>query len=79
MEVFILGVDADYRGNGIAKNLITKAEKYARDEGAEKIIINTHILQEGVQKLYKKLGYLEMGILENFFDNGSAIFFSKNL
>jgi ribosomal protein S18 acetylase RimI-like enzyme len=79
MEVFILGVDEKFRGKGIAKNLIRKSEEYAKLQGAKKVIINTHILQEDTQKIYKGLGYTMIGILENYYDNGNAVFFAKTL
>lgn len=79
MEIFILGVDPDYTRQGIAKELLYRAEQYAKEIGAKKIIINTHVLQEQVQSIYKHLGYKTIGILEDYYDNGNAIFFSKDL
>lgn len=79
MEVFILGVHQEYRGQGIAKELLKRAESYASQSGAKKIVINTHILQEQVQQMYESLGYRRMGILTDYYDNGDAVFFSKEL
>jgi len=79
MEVFILGVHPDYRGQGIAKELLRSAEQFAVESKAKKIVINTHILQEQVQKMYLSVGYSQMGVLKDYYDNGDAIFFSKKL
>lgn len=79
MEVFILGVDRNYRGQGIAKELLKRAEAFAAQYGAKKIIINTHILQEQVQAIYHSIGYDRIGVLTNYYDNGDAVFFSKNI
>lgn len=79
MEIFILGVDKEYRGNNIAKQLIQKAEDFAASQGAQKIIVNTHIDMKNVHTIYKKLGYAEIGILKEYYDNGDAVFFQKLL
>ncbi len=79
MEIFILGVKKEERGKGIAKKIIEKAEQYAQGQGAKKILINTHILQDTVQAMYIKLGYEKMGVLQDYYDNGDAVFFGKDV
>ena len=79
VEVFILGVNPKFRGKGIGTNLIREAEKQAKEMGARKIIVNTHTSLEADQRYYKKLGYSSIGTLTNYYDNGSAVFYSKEL
>lgn len=79
MEVFILGVHRNFRGMGIAKELMQMAEEFARDQRARKIIVNTHVDLKGVHLFYEKLGYEKIGILSEYYDNGDAVFFQKKL
>lgn len=53
-----LGVSEEMRGQGIAKALIVYAEKYARDKGYRRIVLNARAY---VVELYEKLGYIKTG------------------
>ena len=53
----------DYRGQGIAKAIITELELWAKEEGYTKAILETGHLQKDAIGLYQKLGY---EITENF-------------
>jgi ribosomal protein S18 acetylase RimI-like enzyme len=79
MEIFILGVHKDHRGHDIARKLMHLAEEYARELGSKKILVNTHEAMESVHTFYQKIGYTKIGTLENYYDNGSAVFFQKVL
>ncbi len=79
MEIFILGVDKNFRGNDISKKLMMAAEAYALEVGAQKIIVNTHVAMESVHAIYQKFGYEKIGVLKNYYDNGDAAFFQKIL
>lgn len=79
MEIFILGVDENYREQGVAKKLVLAAEEYAAAQKAQKIIVNTHVAMESVHLFYQKIGYEKMGILRDYYDNGDAVFFQKRV
>ncbi|MBU1868264.1 GNAT family N-acetyltransferase [Patescibacteria group bacterium] len=79
VEIFILGVDPVARGKRIGSALVKEAEKQAKKNGAKKIIVNTHVSLKADQQFYKKLGYVPMGTLANYYDNGNAVFFCKVL
>jgi len=53
----------DYRGQGIAKTIITELELWAKEEGYTMAILETGHLQKDAIGLYQKLGY---EITENF-------------
>lgn len=53
----------DYRGQGIAKAIITELETWAKEEGYTTVILETGHLQKDAIGLYQKLGY---EITENF-------------
>jgi ribosomal protein S18 acetylase RimI-like enzyme len=52
-----LAVDPDFRGAGIATNLMQQAEKVAKEHGIEVLRIDTNTKNEATQKLFPKLGY----------------------
>ncbi|MFN4027351.1 MAG: GNAT family N-acetyltransferase [Flavobacterium sp.] len=53
----------DYRGQGIAKAIITELEHWAKEEGYTTAILETGHLQKDAIGLYQKLGY---EITDNF-------------
>ncbi|WP_412476783.1 GNAT family N-acetyltransferase [Flavobacterium sp. TBRC 19031] len=53
----------DYRGQGIAKTIITELELWAKEEGYSVAILETGHLQKDAIGLYQKLGY---EITDNF-------------
>lgn len=53
----------DYRGQGIAKTIITELELWAKEEGYSMAILETGHLQKDAIGLYQKLGY---EITDNF-------------
>ena len=53
----------EYRGQGIAKAIITELEHWAKEEGYTMAILETGHLQKDAIGLYQKLGY---EITENF-------------
>ncbi|HSW96861.1 MAG TPA: GNAT family N-acetyltransferase [Candidatus Saccharimonadales bacterium] len=78
-ELFIVGVDLKWRGQGLGRKLVTHAEKIAKQMSCEKLIVNTHVAMESDHAFYQKLGFSPMGILEKYYGNGNAIFFLKTL
>lgn len=54
-----LFVDKGYRGNGIAKSLMSAAENFARETGAVRIILATQLSNVAAQSLYELRGYVK--------------------
>lgn len=54
-----LFVDEDYRGNGVAKSLMSAAENFARETGAIRIVLATQISNVVAQSLYESRGYVK--------------------
>lgn len=79
MEIFILAIDKRYRKQGVAKALLEAAEQYAKKESAEKILVTTHIAMTTVMSYYERNGYSKIGVLQDYYDNGDAVFFVKML
>ena len=55
-----LVVRAAYRGRGIGRELIAKAETYARDEGAKWLRVCVLAENEGARRLYNTSGFSEL-------------------
>jgi len=77
LEIYIIGVDINYRKNGIASGLLNCVEDYAKQVNAKKIIANTHVDLVDVQNFYVRNGYKMIGKLEGYYDNGDAVFVQK--
>jgi len=54
-----LYVEEPYRRRGIAKLLMSVAEEYAKESGAVKVILATHISNITAQKLYEARDYIK--------------------
>lgn len=78
-ELFIIGVLPGHEKLGIGSQILQKCEEQAKLLGAEKILINAHSMQPQLHHFYQKNGYEIIGTLKNYYANGDAIFFSKNL
>jgi ribosomal protein S18 acetylase RimI-like enzyme len=54
-----LYVKESHRRNKVATLLIKTAQEYAKDSGAVRLILATHISNIGAQKLYESQGYIQ--------------------
>lgn len=52
-----LFVDEGYRGNGVAKSLMSAAKNFARETGSVRIVLATQISNVAAQSLYESCGY----------------------
>jgi GNAT superfamily N-acetyltransferase len=52
----------EYRGNGIAQQLIRWIEKYAVQRGCRAVELNCYFKNKLGQRFWKKEGYTELGI-----------------
>jgi GNAT superfamily N-acetyltransferase len=57
-------VDSNYRNKGIGKLLIKEAERWARNQGADSIALNSGNRPErkDAHQFYKRMGYVEKSI-----------------
>lgn len=54
-----LFVEEDFRKKGVARLLMSAAEKFARETGAVRIVLSTQIFNVVAQKLYESRGYIK--------------------
>lgn len=64
--IFGISVDKDYRGEGIGYNLAKAIIEEAKKQiiGLKMIIIDVYSLNQKAITLYKKLGFIEYGLLK---------------
>ncbi|MFN6537789.1 MAG: GNAT family N-acetyltransferase [Nostoc sp. EkiNYC01] len=54
-----LYVKESHRQKGVATLLMSAAQEYAKESGAVRVILATHISNTNAQKLYKSQGYIK--------------------
>jgi ribosomal protein S18 acetylase RimI-like enzyme len=79
-RVYSIAVDEQFRGKGVAKSLLIKAEEIANHRGAEKIRLEVNTKNVPARQLYKALGYQEQKIKTGYYeDGGDALCLIKSL
>lgn len=59
-EIVGLVVDRDYRGKGMGKNLVKRAEDWAKEMEQRSLRVRTNILREDAPLFYQSLGFVEI-------------------
>lgn len=77
LEVDYLWVSEDLRGQGIGSRLLKCAEQTALERGCTHCFLNTFGFQ--APEFYKKYGYEEVFVLNNFPVSGKRHFYIKSL
>ncbi len=69
-RMFVL---VEHHGSGIGQKLFEHAEKFAREQGFTKIILNTHELMHRAHTFYERNGFIQTG------KNGEKYLYEKKL
>ncbi|NMA97490.1 MAG: GNAT family N-acetyltransferase [Phyllobacteriaceae bacterium] len=77
MFIELLYIPPEQRGTGIGRQLMEKAEDVAREAGCIGIWIDTFSFQ--APEFYRKLGYVEFGVLNDYPPGHSRHFLHKTL
>ncbi|WP_125140348.1 GNAT family N-acetyltransferase [Clostridium transplantifaecale] len=77
LMIKFLWVDTLLRGQNIGRRLLNQAEDTARERGCKYVFLDTFSFQ--APDFYKKLGYEEVFLLENYPLTGKRHYFTKNL
>jgi ribosomal protein S18 acetylase RimI-like enzyme len=78
-ELFIIGLLPGKEQKGIGSQLLKYCEEEAKVFGAKQLIVNTHSMHPRLHHFYEKNGYKRIGELTNYYANGNATFFAKEL
>jgi ribosomal protein S18 acetylase RimI-like enzyme len=77
LHVVALWVDPDARGRNFGGELVEAAEAEARAVGARHAFLETHSFQ--APGLYRKLGYVPFGEIDDYPPGASQLFMRKDL
>lgn len=72
-----LWVSEELRGQSIGSNILNKAEQTAKERGCKYSFLDTFSFQ--APEFYKKYGYKEVFVLENYPATGKRYYFTKTL
>lgn len=61
-RIVALVVDEACRGSGIGKSLVEAGERWAREQGAHKIMVNTAHHRARTHEFYRSIGYESTGL-----------------
>lgn len=61
-----MGIIAEYRGQGVGTLLLQAALKQAKQFGLEKVELNVYTSNTNAIKLYRKLGFVEEGLIKKY-------------
>lgn len=76
LDVSLLAVEVDYRGLGLGRRLMSMIEKEALEEKCHKIRVETFENELG---FYQKMGYREVGQLEDYPDGYTYYWMRKDI
>lgn len=78
LEIRILWVSKELRGQGVGRALLARAEAFAQSNGAAKVMLDTFSFQ--AKEFYEKCGYHCIGSVPDFPKTGQARhYFYKDL
>lgn len=77
LHIRTLALAAPARGQGFGRELMQRAERYARERGCTNAFLDTFSFQ--ARPFYEKLGYRVFGVLENHPAGHQHFFMTKRL
>lgn len=69
-----IGVHPDWRKKGIGKKLMDVAEGWFLKSGAKQVVLEVNVSNHEAVNLYSSLGFEVIGLLRNYYPNGSDAF-----
>ncbi|MBR3510461.1 MAG: ribosomal protein S18-alanine N-acetyltransferase [Alphaproteobacteria bacterium] len=78
-EIITIGVNPEFRRQGIASAMIGIIEKTIKNQGVKKIFLEVASNNIAGQELYKNTGFKAVGLRPKYYDGIDAILMSKDL
>ena len=78
-EIITIGVNPEFRRNGIASAMIGIIEKIIKNQGVKKIFLEVAATNTPGQKLYENCGFSRVGLRPKYYDGIDAILMSKDI
>jgi len=79
-DIHNIAVVEQFRRQGIARRLIARLERWAKDQGASEILLEMRVGNTEARPLYQSLAYSEVRVLKDYYAPGvDAIVMSKSV
>ena len=78
-EIITIGVNPDFRRQGIAAAMVGIIEKTLKNQGVKKIFLEVASNNIPAQKLYENSGFVQVGLRPKYYDGVDAILMSKDI
>jgi len=78
-HIYTLDVAKKARRKGLGFKLIEYLEQVLREKGVKLCLLETGINNVAARELYRKLGYVEIKLVKNFYPQGDAVRLQKVL
>lgn len=79
-DILTVGVIPEYRGQGIAKALMSDITEWARAQGSSSMMLEVKTDNLDAISLYESLGYLKLNVRKDYFGSGlDALVMRKEL
>ena len=78
-EIITIGVNPDFRRQGIAAAMVGIIEKTLKNQGVKKIFLEVASNNIPAQKLYENSGFIRVGLRPKYYDGVDAILMSKDI
>lgn len=72
-ELFEIGIDKKFQGNGYSKLLIEHFFNFVKEKKCDTIFLEVNSINIKAQNLYKKYGFCEYGKREKYYGENDAI------
>ncbi len=78
-HIITLNVSADFRRMGVAQKMLQECEVLLRSRGISECRLEVRQDNHAAIKLYKQLGYVEVGVLERYYGKKHGLYLKKTL
>ena len=79
VEVKRMYVEPELRGQGVAREILTRLEAAARELGARRAVLETGVYQDEAIGLYRKAGYKEVDCWGEYASSPTSVCFEKTI
>lgn len=79
-DIHTIAVVEGFRRQGIARRLMARLERWAKDQGAKKLLLEMRVGNDEAKPLYESLGYRELSRRKDYYAPGmDAIVMEKSI
>ena len=79
-EVLNVAVSPSFRRQGLGEKLLIALEEYAKNKGAERLLLEVREGNSPARGLYEKLGFAPFGVRKNYYEDGeNAVVMQKTI